>query len=84
MNKTFTLPISSQGQVTIPAKARRALGLTGRVVLEVSDGQAVIRREPSLEDVRAALGEPANQPSPLSPREEYLSEVATKKYISKR
>mgnify|MGYP001019131808 CR=1 FL=1 len=52
---TYTATISSQGQVTIPVKVRRQLGLKRKVVFDVQDDQLILRREPTLEDIRAIL-----------------------------
>ncbi len=52
---TYTATISSQGQVTIPAKVRRQLGLKRNVVFDVKDDQLILRREPTLEDIQAIL-----------------------------
>ena len=81
---TFTATISSQGQVTIPAAVRRKLGFGKTVVFELHETGLMISKEPTLDDVRAALGKPSKTPNKLSPREAYLSEVFTKKHLSKQ
>ncbi|MBL8122058.1 AbrB/MazE/SpoVT family DNA-binding domain-containing protein [Candidatus Saccharibacteria bacterium] len=81
---TYTATISSQGQVTIPAALRRKLGFDKRVVFELHETGLMILKEPTLDDIRAALGKPSKTHNKLSSREAYLSEVFTKKYLSKR
>lgn len=50
--------MSSQGQVTIPAKARKALGLVAgdRLVCEVRDGALVMRKLESGIDWNRVIG----------------------------
>ncbi len=56
---TFIATISSQGQVTIPAKVRRHLGLHKKVVLDIAGGSLVVKPMPTSEDIWAVLDAPA-------------------------
>lgn len=52
---TYKATISSKGQITIPIEARRKLGLKRRVVFEISENALIIRREPTLDEIRAVF-----------------------------
>ncbi|QQS19313.1 AbrB/MazE/SpoVT family DNA-binding domain-containing protein [Candidatus Saccharibacteria bacterium] len=78
---TYSATISSQGQLTIPAKVRRELGITKHVRLDVRNGELIVQRELSLEDIKNILKGPS-RPSKLSDREQLLSEGATAKYMA--
>jgi AbrB family looped-hinge helix DNA binding protein len=50
--------ISSKGQITLPAEARRAVGLKpgNRVAIETEAGRIVIRRAPDFLALKGVLG----------------------------
>jgi AbrB family looped-hinge helix DNA binding protein len=64
--------VSSKGQVTLPAKARRQLGIKApaRVSIEVQGKLIVIRPIPSLLDLAGTFGPPS------TPEEEEESMIA--------
>lgn len=50
--------VSSKGQITLPAKARRDLGIRqhGRVSVEIRKGEMVIKPAPDLLDLKGFAG----------------------------
>ena len=50
--------VSSKGQITIPARARRALGIkaNSRVILEVTKDSLVVRAAPDFFELEGFLG----------------------------
>lgn len=79
---TYTATISSKGQITIPIEARRKLKLGKTIHLDIRGNELVIKAEPTIEEIRAILNAPS-KPSKLSEREQVLSDIFTKKYLSK-
>lgn len=76
------MTISSQGQVTIPAKVRRQLGLGKRVQMDLRGRDLIIRPEPSLEDIQAILRD-APRVKPTQP-ESAWAKAAIEKDLRKR
>ena len=80
---TFTVSITSQGQISIPAKIRRELGLNKKqkAIVSVENGKMLL--EP-VKDILELAGSIKTNKKPLSPQkmrelfETYLAEDAVK------
>jgi bifunctional DNA-binding transcriptional regulator/antitoxin component of YhaV-PrlF toxin-antitoxin module len=59
-------PISSQGQVTFPMALRRKLNLGRTVQFEEFEDRVVVKRKPTVADVRAAINSGKKGGSPIS------------------
>ena len=79
---TYTVTVSSKGQITLPIAARRKLGLGKKVLLDLRGDELVIKQQPTIQDIWAILGAPtAKKTKPhLSDREQLLSDIFTNKY----
>jgi antitoxin PrlF len=75
--------LTSKGQVTIPKEVRDALDLHpgDRAVFRIKkNGEVVLERSKSLEDVHAMLGKPTFK-DPLTDREQLIGPDLLKKYV---
>jgi bifunctional DNA-binding transcriptional regulator/antitoxin component of YhaV-PrlF toxin-antitoxin module len=59
-------PISSQGQVTFPMALRRKLNLGRTVQFEEFEDRVVVKRKPTVADIRAAINSGKKGGAPIS------------------
>lgn len=51
----YSVSITSRGQMSIPADARRKLGLRRKALARIEDGQLIVEPVKSLEEIQASL-----------------------------
>lgn len=62
---TYTVSITSQGQLSIPTKLRRTLGFTNKALVSVADGKVVLEPIVDLLDLKGAVQ--PRHPAPAQP-----------------
>ena len=84
---TYTVTITSQGQISIPAKLRRKLGLdkSKRALLREENGELVIKPVQDFMELGGSLSEYAKGKKPLSNKEldEFIAQAVADDYREK-
>lgn len=82
MQMLYPVTITSQGQITIPAKLRRELDLdkTKRLILKVEDQKIIAEKEPDILDFRGIFK--TNKKIPFRKIRESFGDYLAKRHLS--